>query len=222
VLGGSVHDVILASIAGAARAYLLEHFVSPASLDFRVATPVGLASGPADERVTEWVVDLPIWEKDVAARFDQIREATATRAASEGALPAGALLGGDTWFGARLLSLGARAQASHTPVNMMITNAPGAQVPLYFEGARLLETYGQVPLREHHGLGVAVMSYDGKLFFGLNADFDLVGDLDRFVLALEEALGALLHAARAGKRRKRAGKPRKRNGKPRKRAGSAA
>jgi WS/DGAT/MGAT family acyltransferase len=208
VLGGTVHDVILAAIAGAARAYLLEHFVSPASLDFRVATPVGLASGAADARVIEWVVDLPVWDKDVVTRFDQIREATATLATSEGALPASALLEGDTWLGARLLSLGARALASHTPVNMMITNAPGAQAPLYFEGARLLETYGQVPLREHHGLGVAVMSYDGRLFFGLNADFDLVGDLDRFVLALKDAFHALLHAAH--------------NGKPRKRAGSAA
>ena len=93
------------------------------------------------------------------------------------------------------MALGARAQASHTPVNMTVANAPGAQVPLYFEGARLLETYGQVPLREHHGLGIAVMSYDGRLFFGLNADFDLVRDLDRFVLALRGAFDELLREA---------------------------
>lgn len=197
-LGGTVHDVILAAVAGAARAYLLEHFVNPASLDFRVSTPVGLASGPTDERVTEWIVDLPVWEKDAVVRFGRIREATATLAAGEGALRASALVEGDTWFGGRLLALGARAQASHTPVNMTIINVPGAQVPLYFEGARLLEVYGQVPLREYHGLDVAVTSYDGRLCFGLNADFDLVRDLDRFVLALRGAFAELVRTARDG------------------------
>jgi WS/DGAT/MGAT family acyltransferase len=200
VLGGTVHDVILAAVAGAARTYLLEHLVSPATLDFRVSTPVGLASGPSDDRVAEWIVDLPVWEKNVVTRFEQIREATGRLAASASALPASALLEGETWFGGRLLSLGARAQASHTPVNMVITNAPGAQVPLYFKGARLLEAYGQAPLREHHGLGIAVMSYDGRLFFGLNADFDLVRDLDRFALALKGSFSELVRAARAEER----------------------
>ncbi|MFQ5416809.1 MAG: wax ester/triacylglycerol synthase domain-containing protein, partial [Myxococcota bacterium] len=87
-LGGTVHDVILAAVAGAARAYLLERFVSPAAVDFRVSTPVALVSGPADERVDEWIVDLPVWEKDVVARFDRIREATRQLSAGTGALPA--------------------------------------------------------------------------------------------------------------------------------------
>jgi hypothetical protein len=108
------------------------------------------------------------------------------------------LLDGDTWFGGRLLSLGARAIASHTPVNMTVINAPGTQVPLYFEGARLLETYGQVPLRDDHGLGITVMSYDGRLFFGLNADFDLVPDLDFFAKALENSFEELRLAAGPG------------------------
>ncbi|MFQ5417962.1 MAG: WS/DGAT domain-containing protein, partial [Myxococcota bacterium] len=115
--------------------------------------------------------------------------------AGTGALPASALLEGDTWFGGRLLSLGARTLASRTSVNMVVINAPGAQIPLYFKGARLLETYGQAPLREHHGLAIAVMSYDRQLFFGLNADFDLVNDFDRFVLALKASFGELLLAA---------------------------
>jgi WS/DGAT/MGAT family acyltransferase len=203
-MGGTVHDVILAAVAGAVRSYLIEHLVNPASSDFRISTPVGLASGPSEERVAEWVIDLPVWEKDVVSRFEQIREATRSLSSSEGALRASALLEGETWFGGRLLSLGARAQASHTPVNMTITNAPGAQVPFYFKGARLLETYGQAPLREHHGLGIAVMSYDGRIFFGLTADFDVVCDLDRFVFALRGAFGELLQAARDEQRRREA------------------
>jgi len=195
---GTLHDVILAAVAGAARSYLMERLVSPAALDFRVSTPVGLAAGASEERVAEWVIDLPVWEKDPVTRFEKIRDAT--RKLGEGAetLRATTLLEGRAWFGTRLLSLGARALASHTPVNMTITNAPGAQIPLYFKGARLLETYGQAPLREHHGLGVAVISYDGKLFFGLNADFDLVPDLDRFALGLQTSFRELLQAGRKG------------------------
>lgn len=196
-LGGTVHDVILAAVAGATRSYLMERLVSPAALDFRVSTPVGLRPGASDERVAEWVVDLPVWEKDVVVRFERIREATRGLSESAGALPAGALLEGETWFGGRLLALGARALSSRTPVNLTITNAPGAQLPLTFKGARLLETYGLAPLREHHGLGIAVMSYDGRLFFGLNGDFDLVPDLDRFALALEGSFAELLRASEA-------------------------
>jgi hypothetical protein len=68
-------------------------------------------------------------------------------------------------------------------------------VPLYFLGARLQETYGQAPLRDNTALGVTVFSYDGKLCWGLNADFDLLPDLDRFNAALERAFHELLHAA---------------------------
>jgi WS/DGAT/MGAT family acyltransferase len=193
-LGGTIHDVILATVAGAARIYLLERLVSPAALDFRVSTPVGLAEGGSDERVAEWIIDLPVWEKDPVTRFEKVRDANAKLREGAEPLRAEALLEGRAWFGTRLLSLGARALASHTPVNMTITNAPGVQIPLYFKGARLLQAYGQAPLREHHGLGIAVMSYDGRLFFGLNADFDLVPDLDRFALAVESAFRELSQA----------------------------
>jgi diacylglycerol O-acyltransferase len=192
---GKMIDVILTAVAGALRSYLEEHLVSPAAVDFRVATPVGLAAGRSGERMAEWIIDLPIWEKDPVARFQQVSDATRKLARGRDAVPASMLLEGDTWFGGRLLSLGARSLASHTPVNMRVINAPGTQVPLYFKGARLVETYGQVPLRDDHGLGVAVMSYDGRLFFGLNADFDLVPDLDFFGDALEHSFAELRRAA---------------------------
>ena len=72
---------------------------------------------------------------------------------------------------------------------------PGPQVPLYLRGARLLEGFGHAPLREHAALGVAVFSYDGKLCWGLNADFDLVPDLERFTKALESSFRELVRAA---------------------------
>jgi WS/DGAT/MGAT family acyltransferase len=194
-LGGTVHDVILAVVAGATRNYLLERLVSPASVDFLVATPVGVAQENWEEQVAEWAIDLPVWEKDPIRCFEQIRAATDELSRSQDALPATALVKGTTWYGGRLLSAGARAQASHTPVNMMITNSPGSQAPLYMKGARMLEAYGEAPLRDNHGLSIAVMSYDGRLFFGLNADFDVMRGLDRYVLALRNSFAALVEAA---------------------------
>ena len=61
----------------------------------------------------------------------------------------------------------------------------------------MLEAYGEVPLHEHHGLGISVMSYDGRLFFGLNADYDVMRDLDRYVLALRQSFSDLVDAADA-------------------------
>ena len=195
MLGGTVHDVILAVVAGATRKYMLERLVNPAAIDFRISTPVGVAPGGSEERVAEWIIDLPVWEKDPVQCFEQIRADTAKLSENQQILSASVFLSGDTWFGGRLLSAGARAQASRAPVNMMMANSPGAQVPLYLKGARMLEAYGEVPLREHHGLSIAVMSYDGRLFFGITADYDVVRDIDRYVFALKQAFQELVDAA---------------------------
>ncbi|MGI9591740.1 MAG: wax ester/triacylglycerol synthase family O-acyltransferase [Myxococcota bacterium] len=194
-LDGKLLDVILAAVAGAVRTFLEERLVSPAAVDFRVATPVGLAEGRSGERMAEWVIDLPVWEKDPVVRFQQVRDATRKQAEARGAVPARTLLEGDTWFGTRLLALGARSLESQAPVNLMLINAPGTQVPLYFAGAQLVETYGQVPLHDPRALGIAAMSYDGRIFFGLNADFDRVPDLDSFARALERSFEELRRAA---------------------------
>ena len=70
---------------------------------------------------------------------------------------------------------------------MVVTNVPGPQLPLYTLGARMLEVFPHVPLVDNLGLGVALMSYDGKLCWGFNADYDLVPDLDRFVTHILES-----------------------------------
>ena len=80
-------------------------------------------------------------------------------------------------------------------MSLRIVNVPGPQVPLYLEGAKLISSYGKVPLRNHGGLGVAIMSYDGALCWGLNADFDLVPDLPRFTEAIRDSFDALVRAA---------------------------
>ncbi len=85
------------------------------------------------------------------------------------------------WTPSVLLALGARNVTRLLPFNMVVTNVPGPQVPMYMAGARMLEIYPHVPLADNLGLGVALLSYDGKLCWGFNADYDLVPDLAGFV-----------------------------------------
>ena len=191
-LGGTIHDVVLTTLSGAVSRYLRAHYVNPATLDFRVSVPVHLRD--ADE-VGEWVLELPIWESDPVRCFDGVRERTAKLHRESPGQRAQEIAGNREWAGTRRLVAGVRAMASRAPVSLRVVNVPGPQRPLHLLGARLAECYGKVPLGEHGGLGVAILSYDGQLFWGLNADFDLVPDLPRFTEALRDSFQALSRAA---------------------------
>jgi hypothetical protein len=96
------------------------------------------------------------------------------------------------WAGSPLLTYaGVRLAARVHPYNMIVSNVPGPQLPLYLLGARLLALYPQLPLFESQGLGTAVLSYDGKLCFGLVSDWDVVADLDPVVEGIRAALDEL-------------------------------
>lgn len=195
-LGGSVLDVVLATVAGAVAAYLKLHFLNPATLDFRVAVPVGLKGEGDEERVGEWIIELPVWENDPLERFERIRRRTAALGRADPVRRAGELFGsGGAWTLSKLPAQSARSMAFRPPVDLRVANVPCPQVPLYFEGARLLECYGELPLAETGGLGIAVFGYDGRLCWSLNADFDRVRDLDRFTRAIAQAHRELLRAA---------------------------
>jgi diacylglycerol O-acyltransferase / wax synthase len=186
-LDAPVHDVLLAVLTGAVRRFFADRLVNPATVDFRVSTPVSLDRESVDEAVGEWIVELPIWEKDPAERVARIRAQTAALQSESPALDARTLAETSRWTGSRRLALGARAVSPRLPVDLTLVNLPGPQQPLYFCGARLIEAFGLTPLREDQALAVAVTSYDGKLCWGLNADFDRLPDLDRFAAALTEA-----------------------------------
>ena len=81
------------------------------------------------------------------------------------------------WTPSTLLALGARNATRLLPFNMVVTNVPGPQVPMYLLGARMLEAYPHVPLADRLGLGIALLSYDGRIGWGFNADYDVVPDL---------------------------------------------
>jgi WS/DGAT/MGAT family acyltransferase len=195
-LGGTVHDVLLAAVSGAVGAYFRKRHMNPAVLDFRAAVPVSLKSGDKNEGVGEWILDLPIWERDPAKRLEHIRRKTEELNRENPALGARTLNSVAKWTSSRVLAQGVRAISERTPVNVRIANVPGPQTPVYLRGAKLIEAYGTVPLARSGGLGIAMFSYDGKLSVGVNADFDRVGDLEVLTQLLAESVRELVAEAR--------------------------
>jgi diacylglycerol O-acyltransferase / wax synthase len=107
------------------------------------------------------------------------------------------------WTPSTLLSLGARMATRALPFNLVVTNVPGPQLPLYLLGAKMLTNYGFIPLLDNLCLGIVLFSYDGTLFWGFTAEWDLIPDLHDFVLDVEAAFRELescagtLHEVRA-------------------------
>ncbi|MEA3511226.1 MAG: WS/DGAT domain-containing protein, partial [Actinomycetota bacterium] len=96
---------------------------------------------------------------------------------------------------ATLVALGARLAANARPFNMTVTNVPGPQFPLYLLDARVEATYPLVPLWESHGIGIAMFSYDGTVSWGINADYGIMPDVDRFGQAIMYSFAELCDAA---------------------------
>jgi len=133
--------------------------------------------------VSSWILKLPIDEADPRRQLQRINETTQELKNSEQALGVEMMMAVAEWTPAGLLSLG--AQAAGGPVNSIVTNVPGPQFPLYMQGAKLEAIYPQVPLLEGMGLGIALMSYNGKICWGFNANPDVVPDLPDFVKLVE-------------------------------------
>jgi WS/DGAT/MGAT family acyltransferase len=198
-LGGSLNDLVLTIAAGAVRRFLQQRRVDPARLDFRVLAPVSVRteeqSGKLGNRVSAWIVPLPVGEADPLEQLKTISRSTAELKSSKQAVGAEVLTQVAEWTPATLLSLGARNATRLLPFNLVVTNVPGPQVPLYLLGARMEQIYPYVPLADNLGLGIALFSYDGTLAWGFNADYELVPDLDQFVQAIQASFQALREAA---------------------------
>jgi hypothetical protein len=150
--------------------------------------------GTMGNRVSAWLTSLPIEEPDPRQRLARVRGVTADLKASKQALGAEALVKLGEWAGYGLMTLGVRLAARLHPFNLIVTNVPGPQEPLYMLGAPLIAGYPCVPLFESQSLGVALFSYVGKLCWGFNADWDKLPDLHDFVEAIAASFREL-HAA---------------------------
>lgn len=199
-LGGTVNDVVLATVSGAVRSFLDRRRVDPGEISFRALTPVSVRSRedrrPSGNRISMWLVDLPVAEPDPAVRLEKIRETTSKLKESNQALGAKALVQATEWTGSTLLSLGVQLIERTRPFNLVVTNVPGPQVPLYLLGAELQSCFPVVPLWANQGLGVAIFSYRGALCWGFNADWDLLPDLAVFADGIAASFAELRSASR--------------------------
>ncbi len=199
-LGGTVNDVVLATVAGGVRRFLKRaRQEDMRKLDFRAMAPVSMRDasqrGKFGNRVSAWVVPLPVDERDPIARFERVRKATAELKRSHAALAADTVTQLTEWTGTTLLSLGARLMDVALPFNLVVTNVPGPRDTLYLLGAKLLESHPMIPLMGNLATGIALMSYRDTLSWGFCADWDLVPDLHEFVVAMDHSFRKLAEAA---------------------------
>jgi WS/DGAT/MGAT family acyltransferase len=194
-LGGTVNDIVLVTVAGALRRYLERRRVDVTSLDFRVMAPVSVRTeqerGTLGNRISAWMVPMPIDESKPLRRLDKIRATTDRLKLSNQALSAAVLTQVGEWTPSTLLSLGARLAARNLPFNLVVTNVPGPQQPLYMLGAKMVDNFGFIPLMDSLCLGVVLFSYAGQLCWGFTAEWDLLPDLEDFVADIEASFRAL-------------------------------
>jgi diacylglycerol O-acyltransferase len=193
--GATVNDVALTVTAGAMRSLLLRRGLDPDHLRLRVLVPVSVrAPGERDvlsNRVSLLVVDLPVGEADPERRLQLVHAETTklkTSAQAEGAAALEAL--SDRTVASLFVTFARLAATAHS-YNLIVTNVPGPQRPLYLLGSRLLDIYPVVPLFADQGLGIALMSYAGGLYWGFNSDWDAMPDLHDFVTAVEKEFRTL-------------------------------
>jgi WS/DGAT/MGAT family acyltransferase len=189
-LGGSVNDVVLAVTAGAVRTFLLEQRdYDPAGVEFRAMNPVSTRgagqAGQMGNQVAMWLVDLPVGEGDPQNRYEAVKKATAKLKDTNQALGAATIVELSSGTPITLLSLASRfAGPRIRPFNMTVTNIPGPQFPMYLLESQMIANYPMVPLWAQHGIGIALFSYNGRLLWGVQADYDTLPDSNLFVEAI--------------------------------------
>lgn len=221
-LGGSVNDVVLATIAGALRTWLFTRGQPVrATTTVRALVPMSVVSDDhAGEpettesgeprgvggRVEEYTLDLPVGEPSPAMRLHQVSYAMRAHAETGRAIGARALTQMTGFAPPTLHALGARAAStlSRRTFNLVVTNVPGPQTPLYVAGSAMTKTYPYVPLAKEQALAIGLTSYNGAVCFGLNADRDAMADLDVLAQAIPDALAELQEVGEAERRRPKA------------------
>jgi diacylglycerol O-acyltransferase / wax synthase len=193
--GGTVNDVVLALAAGAMRKLLLSRGEEPPAQGLRAMVPVNVRRAGEQlalgNKISSLFVALPVTEEDPLKRYRaQVAEAESLKAGS-GGLGASTLIDVSSLAPPILHSSLARSMYATRLFNITITNVPGPQQPLYAFGSRMREVWPIVPLAAEHAIALAVLSYDGQLFFTFNADRDAVPDLDQALDGIRESLAEL-------------------------------
>lgn len=198
-LGGTLNDVVLATVTGATRRFLQKRGLRPEETDFRAMIPVSLRQrserGALGNRVAQMVAPLPLAEKSPRRRLAKIAATTQELKRSHQIEATELMEQMGDWTATAVLTQLVRLTAARRPYNIVVTNVPGPPVPLYLLGARMLASYPMVPLFTNQALGIALFSYADALYWGVSADWDALPDVHEFVEALAAAFAELSRAA---------------------------
>jgi WS/DGAT/MGAT family acyltransferase len=200
--GGTVNDVVLATVTGALRTWLLTRGESVNDKVIRAMVPVSVRSdderGALGNRVSAYFVDLPVGEPSPVLRLSQVSYAMSAHKDSGQSIGAEALVSVAGFVAPTLHAMGARAAAALTKrlFNVVVTNVPGPQIPLYAAGAEMLEVFPVVPLARGQAVSIGLTSYNGGVYYGLNADRDAMPDIDVLAQCIEESLAELVETVR--------------------------
>jgi diacylglycerol O-acyltransferase len=198
-LGGTVNDVVLAGVSGGLRRLFVHRGDDTEDLQLRVLCPVSVRAddqrGSLGNKVSAMFVNLPVDNRPALERLRAISVQTADLKERRQAVGAEMLLGMTEYVAPTLMSLAARVVHRQPFFNLIVTNVPGPQQPLYLMGARLVEAFPIVPLTRNLTVVVGILSYDGTLHFGLWADRDACADVEVFASGIDDAFTELLKLA---------------------------
>jgi WS/DGAT/MGAT family acyltransferase len=198
-LGGTVNDVVLATIAGALGKHLRRRGQNTDGLELKAMVPVSVRAdverGALGNRVAAMMAPLPVWCQEPVARLDIVREELKGLKSGGQAVGAQVLTELSGFAPTTVMAQASRVMARQRFFNLVITNVPGPQIPLYLAGRKLVDPFPMVPLAKNQALGVALLSYAGRINFGLVGDYDLMWDLDEFAEDVHESLSELAHEA---------------------------
>ena len=202
-LGGTVNDVFLAAVSGALARTLQRRGVRTAGLELRGIVTVSIRAdeqqGALGNRIAAMLGPLPVYAEDPVTRLRIVTEAMKGLKESKQAVGAETLTRLQGFAPPTILAQASRLNFSTRAYNLLVTNVPGPQFPLYLLG-REMEEFVPVPfLAPDHGLAIAIMSYNGNVDIGLMGDYDVMSDLDEVGVDIKESLAELLEAARAAK-----------------------
>jgi diacylglycerol O-acyltransferase / wax synthase len=200
VFGCTVNDVVLAVVAGALRDFLISRGVRTEGVELRALVPVSVRAEDEHHQMGNRIVamrgPLPVYLSDPVQRLLFVKREMDGLKESKQALGAEVIAGVQNFAPPTILAQASRLNFSTRLFNLIVTNVPGPQFPLYVLGRRMLEAYPVAFLPQHHALAIAIMSYNGQMNFGLLGDLDAMSDIEGFGESIAAELATLVALAR--------------------------
>jgi diacylglycerol O-acyltransferase / wax synthase len=206
-VGGTVNDVVLAVVAGAVGRYLRGRGYSTQDLELRAMVPISVRAaderGALGNRVSSFMAPLPVWCEDPIERLRTVSATMGDLKESKQAVGASLLTELTDFAPPTITGQAARLQSRQRFFNLVVTNVPGPQFPLYLMGRELQALFPMVPLAKRQAVCFGIMSYNGQVNFGLVGDYDAIPDLEELAHDVEWAISDLSAAAPKAKRPRR-------------------